>query len=208
MRQLRKTPVALLRRLPGAEDGTGFLEAAAFLGVLLAFVIGAAAVVDYIQERRFAAQAVDKHVYDSALRPLRIDGRSRIGVNRVALGRYLDQVARGIEDELRAHGAAEYFVEALYAEVPIDVQSGRACGAHAIGERAERGRRGFVPAELLAATALEARIVELLRQAAGGDLPLGAPSALNGGEHGAGSLLGVQPDAFLPFAVLIGARAY
>ena len=194
--------------------GIAILEAAAFMAALFAVLLGAIALVDYLQEKRAVAQLLDKQVYQAALRPLRLDESFRIVVNERALEEHIRAAAERIQREMQVRverGGGSYFIEVLYAAVRIDPQSGASDAQVQIGPRVTFGPPGIVPAELLSNTALDARLRAMVAaDPPGGISRLASPSALGAWTEGAPRLSGHLEEAgrFLPWSVVIGARAF
>jgi hypothetical protein len=113
--------------------GLAVLETSIILSVLLALLIGVSATVDYMRSASQVQSSIDRHLYDSGLKPIEVSARSGIVsavARRGAVEDYLRSVVAAIAAELSAIAednlsSDHYRVEAYSGSIAFS-QDGRA----------------------------------------------------------------------------------
>lgn len=105
------------------------------MAVLLTFITGGYALVDWLRVSNSVSNALDKAVYDSGISPLRLDndsGSFAVNVESEKLQDYITEVLVKAQQEMdyavgsRGLTQDDYFIEVRYAVVNIDPTTGAA----------------------------------------------------------------------------------
>lgn len=119
------------------QIGVATLEVAAYMAVLISLALSGYSLIDWLRISNSVGNALDKAIYDTGISPLRLannSGSFDVLVNSVELQGYIADVLSAAEEEMdyavgsRGLTAEDYYIEARYAVIDIDTETGEALG--------------------------------------------------------------------------------
>ncbi|MCB0352161.1 MAG: hypothetical protein KDD64_01515 [Bdellovibrionales bacterium] len=146
-----------------SERGIAFLEAALSFVVLIPALLGAFATVAYMREASQVRKIVERYVSRPQVSIYSFssqDGPLTLSTNHSGIEEAVRNTVEAAESEIEARGedpnlSGEYFLEAAYAELRIDQETGEPLGLVREPSTFSRSAGGlFVPAEVNSATDL------------------------------------------------------
>ncbi len=150
--------------------GFATLEAGLYSILLMSFITGAFATLDYLRLQSQLDSALEKVLHNSAITPYRIKTDTSgvsLQIDQIAIQTHLDNAIREVEGLLqdslgnRTLEAQSYRIEANYFEIGINHISGQSTGIQSMGIPALAGSLN-IPAELEQQTQLETDIINSL----------------------------------------------
>lgn len=189
------------------EHGIAFLEAALSFLVLIPALLGGFATVSYMRDATFIRRLVESEIASQDIKSFTFKeqgGQVVLTVNHPGLEAAVNKIVERTTEKIGESGLATVFVEAAFAELEVDPDTGAPLGLAQEPYSYSRSAGSlFVPQSIEEETSLAAKMQLLAEQVhvdddGGARSQFAVPSALYGD--------GSQQQQFLPATILLGLR--
>lgn len=191
------------------NSGIAVIEFTAIMVILFSFTLGGFGIVEYLNTLRQINVALDKYIYDSAVKPFTLrtqSGQIEFETDHAGLRDLIDSVNTQLFRDLSSNmefrdeqSAGHFMIETAYAELNIDETSGAAQGLRIAPLTYSRKEGAFQPSSLVEGqTSLETAFQSALQS---------NNQEFNSYAVPAGVFFNDQAEnRFLPTSILIGGR--